>query len=526
MKNFFISAAVFFGICIIYFALMISKTEGNFTYLLDDAYIHLALARNFALHGVWGMTPHAFSSSSSSPIFTFLISVLMRIFGNSGLIPLGINLVCAMGILYFLTRYFGRFSVKGNFVVISVLVTVFSAALHLQLFSGMEHLLQVFLVVINIFYLTDWVSGKFRKTDSLLFFYGTMLLLGLVRFEMMFYFVSLAFFLSLLKKFRESLLILVIGFGPIFIFSYFNYQQTGYLFPNSVVVKGTHIDFSGNILKQVRDVFLTAFLNRSFYKRCLLPLLLLGAVIFSDYRSRRSLREFYQNNIFLLAWGATLLLHSVFADLKSILRYEAYLMVAFAMLILPRLKGYFENLKTTYRKNAILTFLIFGNIVLIFSKMAFSHKILMYGSKNIYEQQIQAARFLQTYYNDSKIAANDIGAISYFTDIHLFDIVGLGSPQIMEFNQRPDYSERAFGKYIGDFTKAQNYQIAVVYKEWLRGFVPDNWEEVAVLTIDQNAVVSQTDVTVYCINPEIKESLRNNIRKFNWNKNVKVKIIE
>ncbi len=526
MKNFLVSAAVFFGICIIYFVIMTSKTEGNFTYLLDDSYIHLALAKNFALHGVWGMTPHEFSSSSSSPVFTFLISVLMRIFGNSALIPLVINVLCAIGILYFLTKYFRRISIKTNFIVLSVLFTVFSSALHLQLFSGMEHLLQVLLVILNIYFFTEWISGNFKQRNSLYFFYGTILLLGLVRFEMMFYFVSLAFFLALLKKFRESLLILIFGLGPVLIFCYFNYQQTGHLFPNSVVVKGARIDFSGNVFEQIKDILLSALQNRSFYKRCLLPLLLLGAVIFADFKERKSLKEFYRKNFLLLAWAATLLLHSVFADLKSILRYEAYLMVAFAMLILPRLTGYFEDFKTVSRKNYILTFLILGNIVLMFSKMVFSHKILMYGSKNIYEQQVQAGKFLHTYYNDTKVVANDIGAMSYYTDIHLFDIVGLGSPQIMEFNQRADYSERAFGKYVGDYSIEQNYQLAIVYKEWLRGFVPAEWEEVAVLTIENNAVVSQPDVTIYCINPTIKESLKNNIRKFNWNKNVKVRIIE
>ncbi len=525
-KSFIISKAVFFVICLIYFFIMISKTEGNFTYLLDDAYIHLAIAKNFALYDVWGMTPHAFSSSSSSPVFTFLISVFIKIFGNSALIPLAINVVCASGILFFLTKYYGSFSTKTTFVVSAVLVTVFSAALHLQLFSGMEHLLQVLLVVLNIYFLTDWVQGNFKNSKPMFFFYATLLFLGLVRFEMMFYFVSLAFFLLLTKKFREAVLVLLFGFFPVFIFCWFNYQHTGHLFPNSVVVKGAAIDFSGNILAQLRDLFLTAFQNRSFYKRCLLPLLLLSAVLIIDYRNKKSFKGFISNNFLLLAWGTTMLLHSIFADLKSILRYEAYLMVAFAMLIIPRLTAYFENFKKVYKINILLTFLIAGNVLLMISKMVFSHKILLYGSKNIYEQQVQAGKFLQAYYNDSKIVANDIGAMSYFTEIYLFDIVGLGSPQVMEFKQKPNYSQDDLGQFVGAYTKTHHYDIAIVYKEWLRGFVPKDWEEIAVLSIESNAVVSQPDVTIYCINPAIKESLKNNIRKFNWNKNVKVKFIE
>jgi hypothetical protein len=37
--------------------------QGHFVYGLDDAYIHMSIAKNFALHGVWGVTPYAFSSS-------------------------------------------------------------------------------------------------------------------------------------------------------------------------------------------------------------------------------------------------------------------------------------------------------------------------------------------------------------------------------------------------------------------------------------------------------------------------------
>ncbi|MGH9386953.1 MAG: hypothetical protein ACRD2N_22015 [Vicinamibacterales bacterium] len=41
-------------------------TNGRLSYSLDDAYIHLAIAKNLARHGLWGCTPFHFSSSSSS----------------------------------------------------------------------------------------------------------------------------------------------------------------------------------------------------------------------------------------------------------------------------------------------------------------------------------------------------------------------------------------------------------------------------------------------------------------------------
>ena len=45
-------------------------TQHHMEYALDDPYIHMAVAKHFVDHGVWGMTPFEFSSSSSS-LFTW-----------------------------------------------------------------------------------------------------------------------------------------------------------------------------------------------------------------------------------------------------------------------------------------------------------------------------------------------------------------------------------------------------------------------------------------------------------------------
>ena len=44
-------------------------SDHHFIYALDDTYIGMAMAKSLALHGVWGVTPFAFSSSDSSLLF-------------------------------------------------------------------------------------------------------------------------------------------------------------------------------------------------------------------------------------------------------------------------------------------------------------------------------------------------------------------------------------------------------------------------------------------------------------------------
>src|SRR5437588_12540650 len=76
-------------------ALSMHRHEGRFTYALDDAYIHMAVARNAAEHGVWGITRYEFSSTSSSPLWTALIALEYRLLGVSDFTPLVLNLLFA-----------------------------------------------------------------------------------------------------------------------------------------------------------------------------------------------------------------------------------------------------------------------------------------------------------------------------------------------------------------------------------------------------------------------------------------------
>jgi len=238
MKSFLITAAIFFGICFIYILIMLSTTEHYFTYLLDDAYIHMAIAKNFAVHGIWGMTRYAFSSSSSSPVFTLILSALIFLFGDHALIPLIFNLVSAGLLIVILNKYYSLFFNQNRSIVWACLFSLFFAVLHVQIVTGMEHILQTLMIAINMYCFKKWSDSEGKDRISQYGFYFTLLSLGLIRFESMFYFVSLAFVFMLIRKWKDSALVLVCGFVPIFLFGYINYPKSGYFFPNSVIAKG------------------------------------------------------------------------------------------------------------------------------------------------------------------------------------------------------------------------------------------------------------------------------------------------
>ncbi len=63
-----------FNLIMIIFARLIILESGHIIYPLDDAYIHMAIAKNFSKYGVWGINKEYFTSSSSSLLYTVILS--------------------------------------------------------------------------------------------------------------------------------------------------------------------------------------------------------------------------------------------------------------------------------------------------------------------------------------------------------------------------------------------------------------------------------------------------------------------
>ncbi|MBW8521767.1 hypothetical protein K0U91_04705 [Chryseobacterium chendengshani] len=521
-KSWWISFLILAAVCLGYYINTLYKTDFHYTYFIDDAYIHLAIAKNFALHQVWGVTSHQFSSSSSAPFYTFLLSIFISLFGNNDQLPLYVNLFFGIGVIYFLNKYYSAFFKDAKSVICAVLFTVFFAVLHLQLLSGMEHLLHILLIVMNIFCLNKLNQNKKYAVG----FYITILLMGLVRFESMFYFAALAFCLILMRKWKVAAIVILTGFIPIAVFCYFNYQQDGYLFPNSVVIKGAKLSFDSHFFARLKTIVFDNFLfNISFYKVGFFPILMCAVFLFRDFK-KQSFDIVVKRNFLLTVFSLLMIGHSLFADLKGGFRYEAYILTGFSMALIPKTTLFFQDFKAYIKKERLISFLILINFSLMIYKLIISHMVLNDGGKNIHEQQVQSAKFLHQYYNQSKVVANDIGAITYYTDIHLFDIAGLASKEMIPFNENKAVFDDRFEIFLTEFSTKNQYDLAVVYEVWFGGRVPKSWKKVATLKIKNKITVAQDEVAIYCINLENLDLLTKNIQDFKWDKNVKVDIVE
>src|SRR3954464_5593491 len=81
------------GICFLLLLVLILEfltlriTNGVFCYPLDDTFIHMVVAKNVSLHGNWGVTSNQWVSTSSSPLYTALLSLCYTIFGVNDYLP-------------------------------------------------------------------------------------------------------------------------------------------------------------------------------------------------------------------------------------------------------------------------------------------------------------------------------------------------------------------------------------------------------------------------------------------------------
>ena len=122
-------------------------TDGHIIYSVDDAYIHMAVAKNFANHGLWGCTPFHFSSSSSSLLWTFVLGIAYRSSGLHDVTPLVFNIALVVVALAVADRYLTRFAAPAILRAAALLGLVVAFPMTGMVLMGMEHILHLLLTI-------------------------------------------------------------------------------------------------------------------------------------------------------------------------------------------------------------------------------------------------------------------------------------------------------------------------------------------------------------------------------------------
>jgi hypothetical protein len=219
------------------------------------------------------------------------------------------------------------------------------------------------------------------------------------------------------------------------------------------------------------------------------------------------------------AWGWILsilflavLLHLSFASTGWFYRYEAYLILC-AFIILPILalhhgKNVFSSydLKSRLMFLAMVFFLFFPFVLRSMAAFTKAKQACV----NIYEQQYQMGRFLKEFNNNEVVAANDIGAVSYFHKGTVIDLWGLGSIDVAK-SRRGKYWDADF---LDSFSKKNNTGLAIVYESWFNDSLLNRWTKVATWKIQNNVICGDDIVSFYVLDPAKAPGLKEDLQAF------------
>lgn len=508
----FISLSVFWITVISVYFISISSTGGVFFYTLDDAYIHMAMAKNFSLYGVWGITKYEFTSCSSSPLWTVLLSGLYFIFGVRDSIPLLLNILfssfTALVVSVFIRKFTGSIIVQ----LIVLLFILFFSPFVSVVFTGLEHSMQSFFIVLCVYYLYEVLSSETGKINSIMLPVSVMLLTA-SRYEGMFAAAGIFLVLVLRKRYLTGIMVISFSFLPVLIAGLVSVAQGWYFFPNSVLLKSTFGSAGSS------SVFSGLFNPHFFqilwaYKRILLLLILPVVLIFITKKDDET--SLLKSIIFVFV--LTVIMQINFAKLGSLLRYEMYIMT-FGILLNSIIMVRYLKEKSRVIKTAAYLFITAVSVLFSISTINAAEDVPL-ASRNIYHMQYQMSRFINKYYKDAHIALNDIGAVNYYCDIHCLDMWGLADREVAELRRAGRYNTEE----INRINRERKTEIVIIFDSWFEqyGGLPKYWYNSGTWRIQENITCGSDVISFYALEKEPFLKLDDNMWEFNSELNEKV----
>jgi hypothetical protein len=474
-------------------------TGGRLVYALDDAYIHMAVARSLAEHGVWGVTRYAFTSSTSSLLWPLLLAAADLAARVRESAPLVLDLVFAVAAVLLADRLLGP--APPGLRAVALVAFVLLAPLPILVLAGMEHTLHIAAVL--------WLLDRVGAADDSAGGAG-LATLGLAaalataaRYESLFLIAPAVVVLFLAGRYRAALVAAAGGLVPAVVYGAVSVAHGWPPIPNSLLLKRATFEASGlsGILDRVGGHAVRTLAEAPHLLVLLVAVLVLSAALPATPVVRR------WDAIFV----AASLLHLQLAAVGWLFRYEAYLVAIGLVLVARHLAE--AGPATWARPRTARAALALALLVAAAPLVARGAEALREGPlaiKNIYEQQYQMGLFLRELPPGSTVMANDIGAIAYLADVRLVDLYGLATQETARA-RREGHVDRALLERLAAKTPPA---AVVVYRSWFADALPPDWTEVATWKVPEMIVVADRVVTFYAPGPEAAARLRSALTAF------------
>lgn len=492
-------------------------TSGTLAYPIDDTFIHLAIAKNLAFHGVWGITAGEFTSAASSLLYPVLLALIVKIAGAHIIIPLLVNIAAGIVLLIVLRRWLENQQVGPWGQLWILLAVIFFTPLPIIAMSGMEHILQFLFTFLFVARFSRELAEGLQSGEKGWEFswrvYVFAALTTATRYEGLTILGIACLALLIHRRVWLMCRLAMLGALPVLLFGFYSLYHNSYFIPNSVLLK------SGAPPLTVEGI--TYFLTNGVFTKLFFPavgynsvatqhLLLLLPACFLAFS--RQIREQVMYRYMLLIYCAVVFLHLLLTGHAHFPRYEAYLIGCGVTLAGTLVAKYGKSL---FVGASELTRWVAGLLTIFIVFPMWLRSTNVFGEVdqacvNIYEQQFQMGQFLHQYYYNDRVAIYDIGAVSYYTMGKKMDLVGLGDIEVAR-SRKGHYDSPDFLDWL---SRKDSIKLAIIFDYWTDPSLSKRWSKVANWKIPNNVACGEDNVSFYAVDKDAAPELKKDLQEF------------
>lgn len=446
-------------------------------YVLDDAYIHLSMARSLAEQGVWGPTVEGFAPVSSSPLLTLLLGMLMAAFGAAESLLRCVEGAASVGFLWVGARLLCR-HMRWWWAALALPLVSLLAPLPLLLALGMEHGLHTLLMLALVLGAGRLLGGQ-GSVAAVALFSG---LAAGVRYESCALIALVAVLLWAQRRWRDGALVLSSGAVVPLTMGAVSLWNGWFFAPTGLVTKAALMWPQAGPFERW---WLNIQANLSGAPALGWGSLALGLSFFAAPVHRHSTGEPR-----VLHWQAALILglamaHMTFGAIGWYHRYEAYLYALQGVVLSAVLARLLSSARAGNARRHLGVVLCLACTVGAITTATPRARAALSGvaglARDLYTQNEWTARFLAAEFPGQRIVTHELGLVSWHTRRLPLDLAGLSSREIAALYVGRD---RDLGA-ISELAEEGGYTMAWTFPSWFEaagfGHAPANWIAVATL---------------------------------------------
>ena len=413
---------------------MVGASGGHLVYPLDDTYIQMAIAKNLAAHGTWGVTRFEFSGAGSSPLWPLLIAVLDRVTGLGARLPLIVNVLAGVTVVAVASAALTRHIQHRAGQFFTLMLVIVAASLPALMLVGMEHTLACAAALALAVAGVSWCAAPEPRDRRLRLAVACLGLLTVaLRYDAAAIVAPLLLLIAITGGWRKAMPLAIVSALPGAAYALMAWRHGWPALPAPVLLKqrlwGLDLLSWHGAADLLGGGALTVLINTP----ALLTLVLVALALLAASRHEVDDQCARESRFLLIVFLAATAVHLQFGRVGWLYRYEAHLIVlgivANASALAHQLPARWPRL-AALQWGAIAALTVIAAHPLLLRGFLASRDVVT-GAVDLYQHEYVWSHFFREYPPDGGLLVSDLGAVAYYTDVPIVDVGGLATLELL-----------------------------------------------------------------------------------------------